>query len=159
MFDRKYQFLCPVQKRQISDRQNRWIVHYSKRQICLFYIGRKNWYFLSKFYTSVEYFNMFMSNFFQNFSKHFRILKRSETKPGAYEPGSQNAILKRDALHHNVKILHIQLFNTNAEQSGPTSPFWKNPMQSTFFQKWGWHLALYPLMHATIYYWLFNNFR
>ena len=85
-----------MQKRQISDRQNRWTVHYSKRQICLFCTGRKNWYFLSKIYTTVEYLNMFMSNFLQNFSNHFHILKnrnsnRAQMSPGTKTPSSLNS--------------------------------------------------------------------
>ena len=42
-------------------------------EICLFFIEQKNCYFLSNFFTSVRYLRMFVSNFFQNFSKHFHI--------------------------------------------------------------------------------------
>ena len=44
-------------------------------EICLFYTKQKNWYFLSKFFTSVRHLRMFVSNFFQIFPKHFQILK------------------------------------------------------------------------------------
>ena len=46
----------------------------------------------------VRYLRMFVSNFFQNFLKHFHIFQILKIKPDAGAPGHQNAILDKHCL-------------------------------------------------------------
>ena len=62
-------------------------------EICLIFTEQKNWYFLSKFYTSVRNLYMFLPIFFQICLIRFHIFQISKTKPGAGAPGHQNVIL------------------------------------------------------------------
>ena len=58
-------------------------------EICLFCTQQKNWYFLSKFFTSVRHLRMFVSNFFQIFPKHFQILKNQKANRVHVHPGAK----------------------------------------------------------------------
>ena len=53
------------------------------------FLTKKNWYFLSTFYTSVRHLRMFVSNFFQIFPKHIQILKNQKANRVQVHPGAK----------------------------------------------------------------------
>ena len=73
---------APFAKKTKSVAEMRFKNTFFLTRICLFCTGHKNCYFLSKFFTSVHYLYMFVSNCFQIFSKYFHIFLILKNIPG-----------------------------------------------------------------------------